>query len=264
MSECFETRYEWLRPGELRERQKDCALVILPVAPLEYHGPHMPLGTDPVNATRIAHACCEKLGKGVVMPTLYAGTERERDEQCLKALGFEKDEYVVGMDFPTRLWNSHYLPEEVFAAIVSANIDILIRQGYKYIFICNGHGAVNHIETTRRLCIQYSNTTDAKLDSMLSLDKDWAGHGDMLETSLIMYYNRQSVDLDTLPSREVPIRYTDFSIVDGIGFTQGHDPEHIIRKTDPRDATVDKGRESFEKMVGQMATAVKKLISNND
>jgi hypothetical protein len=31
----FETRYEYLRPGQLIERRDVCPLVIVPVAPLE-------------------------------------------------------------------------------------------------------------------------------------------------------------------------------------------------------------------------------------
>ena len=62
----FETRYEWLRPGQLVARRNECPLVIVPVAPLEYHGPHMPLGTDPLStgrsptpaAARFARASC--------------------------------------------------------------------------------------------------------------------------------------------------------------------------------------------------------------
>ncbi len=49
----------------------------LPVGPLEYHGPHMPVGTDGINATECARETCARLGKGVVFPTLFWGTERE-------------------------------------------------------------------------------------------------------------------------------------------------------------------------------------------
>ena len=53
----FETRYEWLRPGQLRQRRDQCPLVFVPVGPLEYHGPHLPLGVDAINCTQVAHAC---------------------------------------------------------------------------------------------------------------------------------------------------------------------------------------------------------------
>ena len=102
----FETRYEWLRPGQLRARQTECPLVLFPLAPLEYHGPHMPMGTDPINAGCVAHACCKELRRGVVRPTMFLGTERERDPDTLESLGFKRDQYIVGMDFPARQWSS--------------------------------------------------------------------------------------------------------------------------------------------------------------
>ncbi len=83
----FETRYEWLRPGQLIERRNACSLVIVPVAPLEYHGPHLPVGCDMINVSEAAHAVCRKLGRGVVRPVLSVGTERERPPEMIEWLG---------------------------------------------------------------------------------------------------------------------------------------------------------------------------------
>ncbi|MDD2219571.1 MAG: hypothetical protein PHS63_05740, partial [Desulfoplanes sp.] len=58
----------------------------------------------------------------------------------------------------------HYLPEEIFALIVAAETRCLISQGYRYIFIVNGHGAFNHNAVLKRLCIELSNTTAAQVD----------------------------------------------------------------------------------------------------
>jgi hypothetical protein len=102
----FETRYEWLRPGQLIARREQCPLVIVPVAPLEYHGPHLPIGTDPINCGMVAHACCRKLGKGVVLPTIMTGTERERGPAIVESLGFAEGEFIVGMDFPS--WRRNF------------------------------------------------------------------------------------------------------------------------------------------------------------
>ena len=202
----FETRYEYLRPAQLLERCKACPLVIVPVGPLEYHGPHLPIGVDAINCTQVAHACCRRLGRGVVLPTMMMGTERERGPEMLEPLGFEPGTYVVGMDFPSRLWNSHYLPEEIFAIRLRAELRILIDQGYRYILIANGHGAQNQLETINRLCIELSNTTPAKLTYRLTLAKrvlagNWAaGHADSIETSIIMHYDRGMVDLGATPA----------------------------------------------------------------
>jgi len=260
----FETRYEWLRPAQLIERKKECPLVIMPLGPLEYHGPHLPLGTDALNATAVAHACCRKLGKGVVMPTLFAGTERERDPQLVEALGFKPGSYIVGMDFPSRLWNSHYFPEEVFALMVAAELDILVGQGYHDLFIVNGHGATNHGEVLRRLCVVYRNTRGVRIDFCLSYPQDifdagLGGHADIVETSMLAHYRPESVDLDTLPPQEIPIHYQDFSIVDGPGFSPHYDRDHVVR-TDPREATAERGKAWFDQVVNETVTKIENFL----
>ena len=53
-----EVRYEMLRPAQLRAEMDRAPLVFLPVAPLEYHGPHLPLGMDPINAAQCALEAC--------------------------------------------------------------------------------------------------------------------------------------------------------------------------------------------------------------
>jgi len=254
-----EIRLEMLRPGELNAEQKRCPLVFLPVAPLEYHGPHLPVGMDPINATQCALETCRRLGRGVVHPTLYWGTERERPDWMLESLGFKKDDWVVGMDFPTAVWKSHYQPEHLFALVVAATLEMLISTGYKVIVIVNGHGASNQMETLKRLAGHYSHTTDALVVWKLALplevsEKNQAGHADLVETSLMMYYEkellggRELVDLSTLPPRSVPIHYMDFSIVDGQGFSGKPSPDKVTA-TDPRDATAEKGRQLFEETV---------------
>ena len=72
-----ETRLQWLRPDEILAERQRCPVIYLPLGPLEWHGPHLPFGTDPLQAEHTALLLAEKLG-GVVHPTLYIGTERER------------------------------------------------------------------------------------------------------------------------------------------------------------------------------------------
>ena len=251
----FETRYEWLRPGQLRERQQECSLVLFPVAPLEYHGPHMPVGTDILNAAIVAHEVCRQLKKGVVRPALSLGTERERDPDMAEYLGFDREDYVVGMDFPARLWNSHYLQEEVFAAVLAGELELLIGQGYKNILICNGHGAINHGQVIQRLCTRYTSTTNSTVSYCTVVptemfEKGLLGHADISETSLMKYFKPDSVDVSTLPHKDQPLVYQQFSIVDGPGFTANHSPNRIVPEAcDPRAGTEEIGKEIFNQTI---------------
>ncbi len=267
-----EVRFEMLRPAQLRAELARCPLVFLPVAPLEYHGPHLPVGMDPINATQCALEACRRLGKGVVMPTLYMGTERERPDWMLESLGFHKGDWVVGMDFPTATWKSHYYQEHLFGLVVASTLEMLISQGYKLIVIVNGHGAWNQLQTLERLAAHYSHTTDATVAWRLALamdvsEKNLAGHADVFETSLMLYYEKEVfggqkvVDLTQLPPRSVPIRYPDFSVVDGPGFSEHPSPGRVVQ-TDPRDASVEKGRGVFEETVHMYVRLAAEAIKN--
>ena len=255
-------QYELLRPGELIQARERCPLIFLPVAPLEYHGPHLPVGMDPINATLCAYETCKQVDKGVVLPTVYCGTERERPPWMLESLGFKANDWVLGMDFPTALWKSHYYQEQMFALILASKIEMLIAHDYKLIVVVNGHGAVNHMETIDRLTKHYSNTTDTLVAWSIALpdkinSENLAGHAALVETSLMLYFqelygNNSIVDLTTLPERNVPIRYPDFSIVDAAGFTRNPSKDRVVQ-TDPRDATPELGKEIF-------ANTVKKFV----
>jgi len=62
---------------EVSEALKETDIVILPVASTEQHGPHLPLGTDSINATYLVRRIAEKLSeegiKVVVAPTIPFG-----------------------------------------------------------------------------------------------------------------------------------------------------------------------------------------------
>jgi creatinine amidohydrolase len=160
------------------------------------------------------------------------------------------------MDFPTAIWKSHYYQEHIFAQVVANVVEMLIAGGYNVIVLVNGHGAWNQLETLDRLSKHYSNTTDAEVVWRLAAnldvaEKNLAGHADLSETSMMMYYQKEAyatdsmVDLSKLPERSVPIHYPDFSIVDGAGFSENPSPGHVVQ-TDPRDATIEFGRKEYE------------------
>ena len=110
-----------------------------------------------------------------------------------------------------------------------------------------------------------SNTTPAKLAWRLTiaqklLDEGVAGHADSVETSLLMHYDRQRVDLGTLPPRGTPLHSWEFSIVDGIGFTPHYHRDHVVRN-DPRESTGEAGEGLFELAVDELAADVERLMA---
>lgn len=261
-----ELRLQYMLPEAIRAEQSKFPLVFLPLSPLEWHGPHLALGVDPINAEQTALALAEKVG-GVVHPTLYMGTERERPPEILESLGYSKDGYVVGMDHPEvkGLVNSYYYPEGIFAMTLRAHIEQFIQHGYKYIFIINGHGAVNHNEVLSRLCIEYSKLeNDCQVAYSISMpDEEMAkgllAHAGMEETSLMMYFDPSYVNLDALPDTDTPLRYKDYSIVDGGGFTGNPGEGFAVPvELDPRtNSSVELGKELFDATVNDLSQKIK-------
>lgn len=236
---------EYLRPGEILAEKARRSIVYLPIGPLEWHGPAMPFGTDPLMAQEIARAAARITG-GVVMPTLFVGTERERPSYILEAKGFEDpNQYVIGMDVPANSMKSFYAREDMFAVIVREHLRLLVQQEYKLIVIVNGHGAWGQKSTLERLAIEFSNETASKV--IVSMPNPVAdgetldfGHGTLVETSMIRGLYDEHVDLGELPPRDVPLKYTDYGIADDIVFEGNRTPGDCVQ-FDPRDATTELG-----------------------
>ena len=124
---------QYLLPDEIVKERRRKSIIYLPVGPLEWHGPHLPLGVDALRAHLAAVELARRIG-GVVLPTLFIGTERERSKKMLKNIGFKGDEYIVGMDFPSNCLPSLYFPEETFAIILRDYLPTISYIFYKHYF----------------------------------------------------------------------------------------------------------------------------------
>ena len=72
-----ETEWRRLRADQLRERAQEDAIVILPIASLEQHGPHLPVEVDSLLGETVAARTAAKLAARnhpvVVLPVLWTG-----------------------------------------------------------------------------------------------------------------------------------------------------------------------------------------------
>ncbi len=257
---------EYLRPGEILAEKERCSIVYLPIGPLEWHGPAMPYGTDPLLAQSVARQTALRLG-GVVMPTLYMGTERERPAYILEAKGFEnpEDMYVWGMDVPKNSLKSFYAREDMFAVTVREHLRLLTQQGYKLIVIVNGHGAWGQRSTLERLAVEFSHETDSTvLYYMVDIDsqdfKPNFGHGTIYETAMVRAVCDENVDLSQLPPRDVPLKYTDWGIADDNVF-EGKPSEDNCVIFDPRDATPEMGARFIQNAVENLCRQVQEAYA---
>ena len=258
-----EVRFEMLRPGEIQQEKEKCSVAYLPIGPLEWHGPHLPLGVDPLNAQAVAVRLAQKNG-GVTLPTLYWGTERERSPEMLKNIGFNGDEWIVGMDFPANSMKSLYATEDAFAIAVREYLRLLATQDYKLIVIVNGHGATNHIYTLKRLAAEFTETTTSTVYYTMatffdSSIQDLLGHATKTETSIMAHIHPESVDTSTLPPEGEKMRNIDYGIVDSEAFN-GRANEDFTVIHDPRDFDAQTGCKLIEYSVEVISTKIQELL----
>ncbi len=266
MSRQVEVQY--LRPAQILAGCENTSLVFLPTGPLEWHGPHLPLGVDPLLAREAAVGLAQKLG-GVVMPTLYLGTERERSPEMLRNLGFADDKYIVGMDFPDNSLKSLYAVEEVFALVVRECLrGLILDWGFRRIAIINGHGGENHLKVLQRLVREFTAKTEASLIMLMPM-LDWpnggSGHASLGETESMMCAYPDTVDLSTLPEPDQPLQNTRWAIVDDRTF-QGSPAEDftVSPEEDPRQADRDHGAVILARTLEQMADIITRKFNLGD
>jgi creatinine amidohydrolase len=231
----------YLFPEEVAAARERIGLVILPIAPIEWHGPHMTMGCDNLLAHAFARALAGKL-QCPYYPPLFIGTERERPPRMLKAIGFRGDEFIEGMDFPGNSVGSGYYREEVFAAVVRDTLDILFgRMGFRRVLIVNGHGAVNQKEVLNRLCSEFNGRAGHGKRVMwvypgfpAALLGQTIGHADAAEASVLAASFPGCVDLSRLPKKG-RLKSTRFAVVDGETFDCSPTRDKTVRVShDPR------------------------------
>jgi len=225
------------------------------------------MGTDALNAGLTARHVAERVG-GVVLPTFFWGTERERPPAMVRDLGFGQEDYIVGMDFPRNTLKSLYCREEFLALLVRELLGQLVELGYALIVVVNGHGALNHVETLQRLCTEFSACSPARVLFTIAFPTGGhfefgIGHADAIETSLMMAAYPDSVDLDALPPKDEPLQNQDWAIVDSDTFRGKPTLDHTLRReSDPRwHASAELGRRVHDQAVQEIEGSVRAALA---
>jgi creatinine amidohydrolase len=195
--------YEELVPQEFRERLAAAAIAYLPLGTLEWHGEHLPLGADGIQARGFFERLARRVG-GIVLPMLFVGPDRIQ-------VGPDGSE-LYGMDichvknvppYPDQqLAGSAYrVPDETFAALLDEVMKQLARAGFR-IVVGHGHGPSTGHFTRRadewrdRFGLVCFNCWDpAGHPEGLGIQVD---HAAMNETSLVMALRPELVQMDRL------------------------------------------------------------------
>jgi creatinine amidohydrolase len=260
---------QYLRPDEILQEMRQKPVAYLPLGLLEWHGPHLPLGVDALNAETVCKLAADDSG-GLVWPTQYFGTERERGPELLDALGFEPDAYIVGMDFPANSLPSPYASEESFAIIIREQFRMIARMGFKVIAAVSGHGATNQLETLKRLAAEFNAAGQVRVLVEMPFVTDDSGvmavgHASRIETAVMLAITPETVRLDNLPALPEPLKNADFAIVDYLTFSGQPTPERTVHDIDdPRHATADDGHDHIRRAAINLARAVKAALQTFD
>jgi len=264
--------FELMRPGEVVEARRRSPVVFVPVSPLEWHGPHLPLGTDGLHAWHVSVRVAREVG-GVVLPPLFAGTDSVRvpgeGPEQLGALGLDDGERIVGMDFPAFPVKSVYFEESVFGLTVREVVRALKRDDYRLIVLANGHGARNQQETLSRIALEETDLPRIRVAylnvwvprSPPQLDP---GHAELNEAAVMLALVGDRVRLDELPADE-PLRYGDYGVVDGPAFDGDPTPDFTVRaEADPRRATREEGERILAREVEAAVERVRDELGKLD
>jgi creatinine amidohydrolase len=178
-----------LTAEDLRAKAAADAIVVLPVASMEQHGPHLPVGVDTILCEGVCKAGAEKVAGDVavvVAPTLWCGMAEHH-----MAFGG-----TFTFDIPT------------YRAVLLAFLKSLERHGFKRVFIVNGHGgniaALNSFlpdfarETSLKVrAATYFELAASDLAPVLE-DQTRVHHACEVETSLMMVLAPETVKRDRL------------------------------------------------------------------
>jgi len=256
----------FLRPEQILQAIQRCPVAYLPIGPLEWHGPHLPLGVDPLNAENAALQAAGCTG-GLVFPTMYWGTERERQPDMLNWLGLDPQSYVVGMDFPANSLPSLYCSEEVFALLVREQLRLTVRMGFSLVVLVTGHAATNQIEVLQRLATEFSGGSPARVITVLPFVTNSSGvvevgHASRTETAVMQALYPETVRLENLPALPEPLRNADWAVVDYKTFLGHPTPDRTLHEhDDPRIAETEQGRLTIVMAVEQIVTRVKEELA---
>ncbi len=178
-------RYQELSSPQIAGLDRNRAVVIIPIAALEQHGPHMPTGTDNILCTAVAEAIEKKNREEMLLlPTLWQGASAHH-------LRF-------GATVSAEL--------ETYIATLCETAASLLEDGFQRILFLNGHGGnIDPMRVAiRELQPEYSNAllvagcywsiAEDLINEHLEGDHKFVGHACEFETSLMLHVRPELVD----------------------------------------------------------------------
>lgn len=208
--------YTHLTPTGFRARLTEAPIAYLPLGTLEWHGEHLPLGSDGLQSFSFMKDLAREVG-GIVLPMLYLGPDMMRAEgdKVLYGMDFwlSEEEGKMQMSAQQLDGSSYWVPDELFHQIVDNSIKQLARAGFR-IIVAHGHGpSTRHViehwqeweqkyEVLVYTCWSWNVRGENDVEASKKSEQEGLGimidHAASNESSLMMYYYPELVQMEQL------------------------------------------------------------------
>jgi len=242
-------KYQELTAPRIASLDRQATLVVVPIAAVEQHGPHMPTGTDTILCTAVAEALESRLPSQILLtPTIWLGASAHH-----LRLGATLDE---GLD--------NYI-----ATLCDVGTSLL-NDGFQRILFLNGHGgnidpmkiAVRLLQPeyvdTLLVAGNYWSVADAEREAILEGDQKYVGHACEFETSMMLHVRPELVDQAKIVNAGAPIP----DVIDGLyvsrDMCQRTKDGHTGR---PDLASAEKGERLFNGIIEKLVATAETLLA---
>lgn len=236
--------YAELDPQEFKQRISKAPIAYLPLGTLEWHGRHMPLGTDGLIPLGFFSVLAREVG-GILLPMLFLGPDNDEQQGGRQYYGMDIHSYPK--NHPQQLEGSAYwVSEDFFRQILEATLTQLKRAGFR-IVVAHGHGpstmlfAKNIKNWKEELGLDCFTCWKDGEPAKIGLQTD---HAAANETALMMALKPELVKIENLPK--------DLS----------EKPLGLIGKDPRKYASVDKGRNIIELQLNNMKKILRERLEN--
>jgi creatinine amidohydrolase len=195
--------YQELKPYEFRRQIQEAPIAYLPLGTLEWHGEHMPLGADGIQAQYLFEQIAAEAG-GVVLPMLFLGPDVKKINDGKELYGMDTFQFEGRSYEEQQLEGSaYYITDEQYKSILDSIAKQLSRAGFK-ILVAHGHGpSTNQFANCKDEFKEkygldcYNCYFDDLGDDAAKLGYQ-TDHAAMNETSIVMAINHELVDLSQI------------------------------------------------------------------
>lgn len=227
---------------EFRKRAAEGRWLILPSGTCEEHGPHLPLGSDTLEAEFLARAVAERTG-ALVAPALTYGA-------CTTTRNFPG---TIDLRYETVEALAHDVIRG-FAAHGCQKILVLSGHAGKSHMVAVRQGALRVVEATRGLHVLVLCVTEIPAPPQMAPDDvAYDGHAASYETSLVLAMDSSLVRQEHMPSQAGRPAFPPFAVLP--------DPERFFPSGvmgNPSRASTEAGKRAVAHVVAAIAALLEK------